>query len=438
MSSIPPEKSGTWHYLGYMRREQAGTNINDVCECSPGPRQRFRAQLGLSRKPGRKYFQSIFLPPASQPVPRMNEAVVIEQAAALTSLGDIAHSVEALLGGKSALRPGPCFDVPTAYAPFANCKDRDLRTCARLLGSNIDLDGLPAGRMIFIYCSAKGDIHSLEDVVSERTSRVDVSPLLDAQAQQACRLLGLQPDRIVSISNACASGAIAVELAKELLEDRRFSHAVLFGLESLCRFVATGFHALSALSPTGARPFDAARDGLSLGEAAGVAVLSFREPRPGDMVVAGAGSSNDANHRTGPSRTGEGLHSAACAALADAGIDPRSIGAVKCHGTATPYNDAMEAKAIYRLFGDTCPPCASLKGAIGHTSGAGSLVEMLLAAEFLKQRGLPPTSGYERHGVDEPIPVSNRPQPISGTSILCLSAGFGGVNAGIVVQEAGA
>jgi 3-oxoacyl-(acyl-carrier-protein) synthase len=116
-------------------------------------------------------------------------------------------------------------------------------------------------------------------------------------------------------------------------------------------------------------------------------------------------------------------------------MEPREIGAVKCHGTATLYNDAMEAKAIHRLFGEKCPPCVSFKGAIGHTSGAGSLLEILLASLCLKKRLLPPTAGYKQHGVEEDIAVSAKPQPVEKATALCLSAGFGGVNAAAIIRE---
>ncbi len=367
----------------------------------------------------------------------MNEAVIIERAAALTPFGGLGETVAALLKGQTAIRPGPCFDVAAACAPFADVRLRNLRHCAAHLAKSLDLGTLDHRSTVFVNGSAKGDIHSLEEVVEGGAAAVDVSPFLDIQTRQAYEALHFQPGRTISISNACASGAIALELAKELLEDGRCGAAVLFGIESICKFVATGFSALSALSPSGARPFDKRRDGLSLGEAAVLAVISRRAPQPGDIIVSGAGSSNDANHRTGPSRTGEGLYRAACEALRDASIGPADVGAVKCHGTATLYNDAMEAKAIYRLFGDTCPPCVSFKGAMGHTSGAGSLVEILIAAQCLKRKTLPPTARYAQHGVDEPIAVSNTTQTVGKPTALCLSAGFGGVNAAVVVKEAG-
>ena len=96
----------------------------------------------------------------------------------------------------------------------------------------------------------------------------------------------------------------------------------------------------------------------------------------------------------------------------------------------------MEAKALYSLFGDRIPPCVSFKGALGHTSGAGSLLETVLAARCLQRRRMPPTAGFEQLGVDEQVPVAAVPQDILSPDVLCLSAGFGGVNAAAVLSEA--
>lgn len=361
---------------------------------------------------------------------------MIEQAAVLSALGSLPQTVEALVGGESGVRPGPCFGIPASFASFTDLSLRAPRVCVRELINAVDLSQLPSSRTTFVYCVAKGDLQALEEIAEGKEVPSLPAPFPAGQARALREAFGLGNGPVMAVSNACASGTIGVEIASELLATERADHVVLFGFESLCRFVATGFHSLGAVSPTRARPFDRDRDGLTLGEGAAVAVIGRRETRNGDTFVAGAGSSNDANHRTGPSRTGEGLHNAASAALRDAGLKPKQIGAVKCHGTATAYNDAMEAKALIRLFDDAVPPCASIKGALGHTSGGGSLLEILVAAECLRNAVLPPTTGYSNHGVDEPVPISSSLQPIRQPAILCLSAGFGGVNAAAVVGVA--
>jgi len=365
----------------------------------------------------------------------ISDAVVIEQGEILCSLGQLQETVSDIFENQSAIIPGPCFGVPVSYAPFKNHAWRGLATAARALRNAIDAADLDKNETVFIFCAAKGDLTPLEDSFTLKNNPIDFSPLLFSQASHVKTVLGIADCRSIVVSNACASGAIGVQIAREMLMDGTCKNAVLFGFDGVSRFVATGFNSLSALSKTSAKPFDALRDGLTLGDGACVAVLSYREPFEDDIVVMGAASSNDANHRTGPSRTGEGLYRAAASALHDAMMAPHAIGAVKCHGTATSYNDAMEAKAIASLFGKEIPPCFSIKGAIGHTSGAGSLLEIMVAAECLRRRKVPPTCGFETLGVDEQLPIYAAAQTLDRQSMLCLSAGFGGINAAVVLAE---
>ncbi len=368
----------------------------------------------------------------------MTETIILESGACFCALGSLEQTVTALIDGAGGIRGAPNFGVDVACAPFTDLSLRDPVTCATRLGGEIGTAVLRDERLLYVFCAAKGDLRGLDQATDGTGQDQRPSPLLEMQAAAVRDALGIKPARTSVVSNACASGAIGLELAAELLYHGGYDRAVVFGYDSLSRFVTTGFHALGALSASVARPFDADRDGLTLGEGAAAAVLVRRRPRAGDVVLAGAASANDANHRTGPSRTGEGLYRAAAGALRDANVGPDSIGGVKCHGTATVYNDAMEAKALTTLFGSGYPPCVSVKGALGHTSGGGSLLETLLAAEFLTRRMLPPTAGFRRLGVDEPVPVSASPQPLHKQSVLCLSAGFGGVDAALLLREEGA
>jgi 3-oxoacyl-[acyl-carrier-protein] synthase-1 len=299
----------------------------------------------------------------------------------------------------------------------------------------VDLSELEPANTLFIFCCAKGDMRPLELHYAHKLDDPFIPPLPGPQANHAKSIVFPQAGRTLVISSACASGAMAVEAAKDHLLSGDYSHAIVFGFDALSRFVVSGFASLAALSKTGARPFDADRDGLTLGEGACIAVFSRRKPFTGDIIVAGAGSSNDANHRTGPSRTGDGLLRAMKAALDDAKLSRRAIGAVKCHGTATPYNDAMEARALSGMFESEIPPCCSIKGALGHTSGAGSLLEMLVASQFLERHAVAPTAGFQSLGVAENVPISCNPQTFEQDAVLCLAAGFGGINSAIIIEE---
>lgn len=366
----------------------------------------------------------------------MSESVVITHAECFTALGDSSATFASLCSARSGITQGPCCGVPVPWAPFADSSLRDITTFfSRVRDTIPPLDSLP-GPVALVFCAAKADLR-LFDAQSEGSQTSGLpSGLLSQQAAMLADCLGLRGHgRLSVISTACASGVIGLEYASGLLRDCSCASAVLVGYDSLSRFVTTGFHALGALSAQPARPFDKNRAGLTLGEGGVVMVLQRAQARMGDCVLSGAASANDANHRTGPSRTGEGLYRAARAALDDAGVEPTSVGAVKCHGTATAYNDAMEAKALVSLFGTRIPPCVSFKGALGHTSGGGSLLESVLALRMLRARTVPPTVGYEVHGVDEPVPIGVAQQPFSQPRVLCLSAGFGGINAAALFTE---
>lgn len=369
--------------------------------------------------------------------PMAENSIVLEQYDILSPLGNLSETVADCIDGVGAITPGPCFGTPVSYAPFKDLQFRNMPFAVSALKNAMDLSQLDPLKTVFIFCCAKGDIGSLESHVLKEVSGNRLFALPGQQADYIKNEVFPNAARTVVISSACASGAIALETAKELLQSGNgFLNAIIFGFDGISRFVTAGFHSLGALSSAAARPFDASRDGLTIGEGACIALLTRRAPFDGDIVVAGAGSSNDANHRTGPSRTGDGLARAARAAMADARVTSAGdIGAIKCHGTATVYNDAMEAKAIESLFGPDIPPCCSLKGAIGHASGAGSLLETLVAAQLLERRALPPTMGFQTLGVEEKIPISSQPQRFEKNTILCLSAGFGGINAAVLLKE---
>lgn len=361
--------------------------------------------------------------------------VTIEQAEVISPFGDLQETVSDLIDGVSSIVPGPIFNISVAHAPFCDTRYRHLPNAVSRLSSKIKLEDIDPTSTIFLYCAAKGDISAIEQYVLDKNLTSNIAPLLDRQIPIIHNLLSFKPARSMVISNACASGAIGIEIASELLRTEQYETAIVFGFDALSKFTTSGFYSLGALSEHACKPFDANRTGLTMGEGAAIAVLSYRKTFDGDCVIMGAGSSNDANHRTGPSRTGDGLYKAAHAAIIDASISPNSIGAVKCHGTATPFNDAMEAKALHLIFGNNYPPCVSLKGAVGHLSGAGSLIEILLSAEFINRGKLPPTIGFLDHGVDEPIAISSSAQKIEQPVMLCLSAGFGGLNSAVVIGE---
>src|SRR6202012_4784891 len=173
----------------------------------------------------------------------------------------------------------------------------------------------------------------------------------------------------IVVSNACISGVLALLLAKRLLQSGQYENAVVAGADVISRFVLSGFGSFQAISPGPCKPFDAARDGINLGEGAGTIILSTRMIHREGIKLSGGSVSNDANHISGPSRTGEELCQTITRSLRDAGLTPGNIDFISAHGTATLYNDEMEAKAL-TLAHLQSAPVNSLKGYYGHTLGA--------------------------------------------------------------------
>jgi 3-oxoacyl-[acyl-carrier-protein] synthase-1 len=210
---------------------------------------------------------------------------------------------------------------------------------------------------------------------------------------------------------------------------------VVAGADLITQFVLSGFQSFHAVSDTPCKPFDAGRNGITLGEAAATIVLSTVKPPSKDSIqLSGGAVSNDANHISGPSRTGQELHHAIEAAVKEAGIDKASIDFISAHGTATVYNDEMEAKAI-TLSGLQQVPVNSLKGYYGHTLGAAGLIESVACVHSLQEDVILPTPGFEKPGTTQPLHVNDALQ--TGTYRHCLktASGFGGCNAAIVLQK---
>lgn len=256
-----------------------------------------------------------------------------------------------------------------------------------------------------------------------------------AMAPQAApvRPLCAASDALI-ISNACVSGAQALIEAVDAITDNECESAEVLAGDVLTAFVQAGFRALEATSPTTARPFDAGRDGLTLGEAA--CAVTLRANGDGPRVLA-YGCSNDANHISGPSRDGAGLALAIRRAMH--GIDRRSIHAICAHGTATRYNDAMEARAYHTIFGDNVPPVFGIKGSLGHTLGAAGLLEIIISAKVAETGLIPPTFGYAKGETDFPLDVVHgEPRRIQPGCVLSTNSGFGGMNTAVIIGPGGA
>ena len=235
------------------------------------------------------------------------------------------------------------------------------------------------------------------------------------------------------VSNACISGVLAIIIGARLIRSGHYDHVIVCGADLVTEFVLSGFNSFLSLCTGPCKPFDKDRQGLSLGEGAGTLVLtSDRDLSAGPEVCIGEGfSSNDANHISGPSRTGEGLYIAIRRSLEHIRGKADYISA---HGTATPYNDEREAIAINRAqLGDI--PVNSFKGFWGHTLGAAGVIETIAGIYSLRNNFLFKTLGFSESGVSQSIAVihENCSTPIH--TFLKIASGFGGSNASIVITK---
>lgn len=238
------------------------------------------------------------------------------------------------------------------------------------------------------------------------------------------------------LSNACISGVLAIDTAADLLRSGRYQRAVVVGGDILSAFTVSGFQAFMALGSGPCRPYDQARDGLNLGEGAGAVVLEVfgNAVEEEGLYVRRGASSNDANHISGPSRTGSGLAQAVHHCLTASGVPASSVDHLNAHGTATPYNDEMEAKAFHTAGLDEVP-MNSYKGALGHSLGAAGIVESAITLACMRKDELLPSVGYRDHGVSTPLKVTQGRREQDMNLCLKTSSGFGGCNAALLFQK---
>ena len=247
---------------------------------------------------------------------------------------------------------------------------------------------------------------------------------------------GLEGPAMV-ISTACSSSAKVFAAAARQLACGTIDAALVGGVDSLCLTTLYGFASLQLTSATPCRPYDAARNGISIGEGAAFALLERASARPaiGSLLLLGTGESSDAYHMSSPHPEGLGARMAMEAALRSAGLKPSDIDYLNLHGTATPANDAAEGKAVAALFGDRVA-CSSTKGVTGHTLGAAGAIEAVICALALRHDLLPGSPNTE--DLDPSINLQYLLKPKSGRlrRVLTNSFGFGGSNCSLVLGVA--
>ncbi|WP_284191972.1 beta-ketoacyl-[acyl-carrier-protein] synthase family protein [Vibrio zhanjiangensis] len=231
-----------------------------------------------------------------------------------------------------------------------------------------------------------------------------------------------------AVSTACSSSGRVFITAQRLLKFGLVDAVIVGGVDTICRLTLNGFSSLEALSSKHCLPFDADRDGINIGEAASIMLLSHS---PAKVALLGAGDSSDAHHISAPHPEGIGAEEAMNNALINAGLSAKDIGYINAHGTATPLNDSMESKAIQRCFGGRVP-VSSTKPLTGHTLGAASATEAAIAWHILNYDLDLPIQHCAKKAQDIHISLVESPIKLGGKAILSNSFAFGGNNVSLI------
>jgi 3-oxoacyl-[acyl-carrier-protein] synthase I len=255
---------------------------------------------------------------------------------------------------------------------------------------------------------------------------------LDALCRYSAQVLGLQGPMSV-VSTACSSSAKVFLMAQRWIDAGIIDAAVVGGVDSLCQSTLHGFDALQLLSDDICRPFDAARKGISIGEAGGFALLSRA---PAAVYFAGGGESSDAWHMSTPHPEGNGARSAMQMALVAAGITPKDVGYLNAHGTATQANDSSESAAVRSVFGEGAVPVSSTKGVTGHTLAAAGIVEAIVTLLALEHQQLPPSANLRSKDETLGVDVVTGARSARFMHAMSNNFGFGGSNCSLVFSLA--
>ena len=290
-------------------------------------------------------------------------------------------------------------------------------------------------RTLLIYSTTKGniDILSFDSAQDDRYKGIDSKRVyLPVFAKHLQSYFQLAHTPIV-LSNACISGILAIIIAKRFIEQGTYDNVLVCGGDILSEFTISGFKSFNALSNEPSKPFDGNRVGINLGEAVSTILITNKKElaTPYNTQIISGDSANDANHISGPSRTGDGLFQCLTQILDK---NTNDIGFISAHGTATPFNDEMESIAFDRAGLNTIP-VNSFKGYYGHTLGAAGVLETVLSLESMKHQRLIKSEGFETKGFSGNITMIESHQDKSFTSFIKTASGFGGCNAAALFRK---
>lgn len=283
----------------------------------------------------------------------------------------------------------------------------------------------------FILSTTKGNISLLKN-----ESSLPEGVYLSNLAQKLADFFGFKTKPIV-VSNACVSGVMAIAVAKNMILAGNYKDAFVVAGDEISEFVISGFNSFQAIGSEPCKPYDKNRNGINLGEATAAAYITSTPSENEKFLfkVLGDSAINDANHISGPSRTGDGLFASVQNAMNEANISSEQIDFISAHGTATLYNDEMEAIAFNRMDLQNVP-LNSMKGYYGHCLGASGLLESIISMQSALNNTLIPSKNFEEMGISQDLNIIKENKSAKIKYILKTASGFGGCNAAIVLEKA--
>jgi len=299
-------------------------------------------------------------------------------------------------------------------------KPADLRNCGIFLGSS-SIDYAQAA--VLEQAVNNG---SLKNIKRQRVGG-------GGYAERLMRRLSFAGPSL-TYNTACTSSANALMDAAAMLEGGLIDHALVFGLEISSAMTLQGFVVLQLLSREEVRPFDAKRNGMILGEAVSVILLSRADIRPSAWHYLGGSSNCETFTVTGPNPDGSGIAKVMRDALADTGLQPHDLTAVKAHGTASESMDSAELRGMEQVF-ETIPPYFSLKPYIGHTLGGCGVAELVLTMECIEAGFIPPTINFNNLEPEFSQPPIKDMQPMTAGRFMLNYFGFGGNNTSFIIER---
>ncbi|MDR0801464.1 beta-ketoacyl synthase N-terminal-like domain-containing protein [Fluviicola sp.] len=358
----------------------------------------------------------------------MNKSVYIQYLSLVTPLGTtVEQHLEAFRNGSSGIRIAEKSGFQDSSLPLAKRTEITSNRYDSLLREGLEniqmtLPGNTAGKIAVIVSSTKGNLDLLPEDAFSSTRTIIRQFFPEAP--------------VFIISNACISGVIAINTAADYLLADTYDQVLVTGIDAISEFVSYGFQSLFALSSEACKPFDKSRNGTTLGEGCGIVLVSKEKMLNHAVLYKGGSSSNDANHISGPSRTGEGLVRSIERTFKRSGLSASDIDFISAHGTATVFNDEMESIAFGRTQLDRAP-LNSMKGYFGHTLGAAGILETIMSIVSMEQNLLFPNLGFSETGISVPLNIIQHLESREVKTVLKTASGFGGGNASLILQKEG-